>query len=762
MIADDEDDEEDEDEETLQLRLEAIEARLKLKKLQQKKLRAAGADSDHDEGSGTSSRPYSTLKLKRYDTSRIRPPPTRSKSSADVQVAVSPPRKQTVVQEARSPGRVLLGIDKGLTGKNISLRRFPGGSGAQPRGITAGAEDPFASSTLRRGAFRNNDTVSSNPSISLNMARENSGSVRSKSFSQRIAETRLHDKESRERQDRILKQRSKGFGVQQQDLDSFRDAAISSTAAAVPERIPEKYASDSFKSKPGGFSRDEVLKAVNKPADGLLHRSKTVSGVCNSRGRARSPSNKPEGSKIICASTTTDDPRTAQKRQSATPPASSPQPHSSTSTDSPLFETFSSTHLSKRLIPHSFLSNTLAQKHVSLIPSLLASIKSPTYTIPEALENDFVVFGIIASKSSPLSHKDAHKSTSEASTSLTEATDSEMNARGKYMVFTLTDLKWSLDLYLFTTAYTRFWKLTPGTLIAILNPSIMPPLPAKADTGRFSLVLNSSDDTILEIGTSRDLGWCKSVKRDGKVCGSWVDKRHTEHCEWHVDRVVETTRRGRMEVNGMSAPFAPGGRRGGRTGFWGGERKEKNEEDGLLKEGPQWDRGTGSRYFIGPSTLGLGRSAASLLDAEGGPLERGGTKEERVRKRLAEREREREIARKLGEGGNGIGGEYLRFRHNNEKGVGASGTTAEDDATNETTTETADAASLGLLGNKAGDVHLSPLKKKRKAGDLVADDGVRKIKKTRFVTSRGIKEAGRESLGMAATVDEDDDELDII
>lgn len=759
MIADDED---DEDEETLQLRLEAIEARLKLKKLQQKKLRAAGADSDHDEGSGPSSRPYSTLKLKRYDTGSIRSPPTRSKSSADVQVAVSPPRKQTVMQEVRSPGRVLLGIDKGLTGKNISLRRFPGGSGgAQHRGSTTGAEDPFASSTLRRGAFRNTNTVLSTPSISSKMARESSGSVRSKSFSQRIAEARLHDKESRERQDRILKQRSKGFGVQQQDLDAFRDAAMSPTAAAMPERTPENYASESFKSKAGGFSRDEVLKAVNKPADGLLHRSKTVSGVCNSRGHTPSPSNKPKGSKIICgSSTTTDDPRTAQERQSATPPASNPQPHSSNSTDSPLFETFSSTHLSKRLIPHSFLSNTLAQKHVSLIPSLLATIKSPTYTIPEALENDFVVFGIIASKSSPLSHKDAHKGTSEASTSLTEATDSEMNARGKYMVFTITDLKWSLDLYLFTTAYTRFWKLTPGTLIAILNPSIMPPLPAKADTGRFSLVLNSSDDTILEIGTSRDLGWCKSVKRDGKVCGSWVDKRHTEHCEWHVDRVVETTRRGRMEVNGMSAPFAPGGRRG-RTGFWGGERNEK-EKDGLLKEGPQWDRGTGSRYFIGPSTLALGRSAASLLDAEGGPLERGGMKEERVRKRLAEREREREVARKLGEGGNGIGGEYLRFRHNNEKGVGASGTTAEDDATNETTTETADAASLGLLGNKAGDVHLSPLKKKkRKAGDLVADDGVRKIKKTRFVTSRGIKEAGRESIGMVATVDEDD-ELDII
>lgn len=752
-----EDDEDEEDEETLQLRLEALEARLKLKKLQQKKLRAAGADSDRDEGSGPSSRPYSTLKLNRYDANSIRSPPSRYKSSADIQVAVSPPRKQTAVQEARSPGRVLLGIDKGLTGKNISLRRVPGGSGgAQAKGSTTDAEDPFASNTLRRGASRNNNSALSTPSITSVMARDNSGSIRSKSFSDRIAETRLQDKENRERQDRIRKQRSKGFGVQQQDLDEFRDAAIASTAPAMAK----SYAFESLKSKAGGFSRDEVLKAVNMPTGGLLHRGNTVSGVRNTRARDLSPSNKPDGPKInsYTSTSTIDESQTAQKRRSPTPPASSPQPHSPNSTDSPLFETFSSTHLSKRLIPHPFLSNTLTQKHVSLIPSLLATIKSPSYTIPEALENDFVVFGIIASKSSPLSHKDTHKSTSEASTSLTEATNSEMNARGKYMVFTLTDLKWSLDLYLFTTAYTRFWKLTPGTLIAILNPSIMPPPPGKADTGRFSLVLNSSDDTILEIGTSRDLGWCKSVKKDGKVCGSWVDKRHTEHCEWHVDRVVETTRRGRMEMNGMSAPWAPGGKRGGRTGFWGGGRKEKKEEDGLLKEGPQWDRGTASTYFIGPSTLGPGKSAASLLDAEGAPLERGGTKEERVRKRLAEREREREIARKLGEGGNGIGGEYLRLRHNNEKAGGTAG----HDATNETMTETADAASLGLLGNKAGDVHLSPLKKKRKAGDLPADDGVRTIKKTRFVTARGIKEPGRESFGVAETAEEDDDELEII
>lgn len=582
----------DEDEETLQLRLEAIETRLKLKKLQRVK----------------SSGPFSTL------NSRASP------GCKAVQVAVSP--RNPAPKESLSP-RKALGIDKGLKGKDVSLRRVPV---RDPTG-------PFAST-------RPGDTLPD-------------GSARPKTFSQRIAESRQQEKEKEK--NRLRKQRSTGFGVQQQDLDAFKDGSIA----------PVTYSSETCR----GFSRDEVLAAPRNPF-------------------GHSKSNKPS----VSESSTQETSRTGTSH----PPSES---HS--------LEPFSSIHLSKRLIPHAFLSNTLAQKHISLIPSLLASIKSPAYTLPESLESDFVVLGIIASKSSPLSHKDA-KGQTEA-TSITEATNSDMNVKGKYMVFTLTDLKWTIDLYIFTTAYTRFWKLTPGTLIAILNPSIMPPPPGKADTGRFSLVLNSSDDTILEIGTSRDLGWCKSIKRDGKSCGSWVDKRHTEFCEWHVDRAVETTRRGRMEVNGMSAPFAPGGKSRGRTGFW-----SKGEG--------QWDRGTESRYFIGPS---LGSRNASLLD-EG--LERGGTKEERVRKRLAERQREKEIARKLGEGGNGIGREYLRLRH---------------EATVETKrTETVDAASLGLLGNQAGNVHLSPLK--RKAGELdemkrKADESDGMRKKTRFMIN-GIEE----------------------
>lgn len=748
--------EEDEDEETLQLRLEALEARLKLKKLQQKKkLKAASKSFDNEGPTGSrvvSNDPGLAKNWKTLTKERI------ESLGIAVEVPASPPRKHAPAQEVRSPGRVLLGIDKGLTGKNVSLRRYPD---AQAR--DKADADPFTS-TVRRGAPK--ETILPYTS-------------RPKTFSERIAESRQKDKDDWARQKRLQKQRSLGFGIEQLELGALRAAASTTTDSGKP----------SLNSmRDSGFSRDEVLKSLNKTTGSGFYKSRIISSNRSNRPRL-SLSNAPASFKstLVNYNDAGDAPRPSQKvMRSVSPSTQIARSHSPIAEDLALFDPFSRTHLCKRHLPHPFVSKTLGRKHISLIPELLATIKSPDYTLPETLENDFVVFGIIASKSSPLSHKKNHRSTSEGTTSLQEATDSEMNAQGKYMVFTLTDLKWSIDFYIFTTAYTRFWKLTPGTLIAILNPSIMPPPPGKADTGRFSLVLNSGDDTILEIGTSQNLGWCKSIKKDGKPCGSWVDKKHTEYCEWHIDRVVETTRRGRMEVNGMSAPYAPGGKTGGRTGFWGtGKKNENMEENGnkLLKEGPQWDRGTTSTYFINP----IGRSAAALIDADsGGPMERGGSKEEKVRKRLAERAREREIARKLGEGGNGIGKEYLRLRaaevgKTTLSTTSRRATTPQGSSSNSTQNlPPVDASSLGLLGNKATNVQLSPIKKhfgqslKRKIPAAAVLDGEyddenaeqegnpRSRKKTRFVTENGIKEAGRESLGSGDGDEDGDDRQDVV
>ena len=704
-----------------------------MKKLQAKKARHPSTTAGDEFELCTKARSPTradALLTSNSDGARRRGGLVQAKSSESIQVPYSPEKRRVVSDQPRSPGRVLLGIDKGLKGKNVSLRRPPK---KDSNGTTH--EYPFTN-TLR--------LCSSNLGVSTHALARACGKEQ-KSFSQRIAETRQQDKDHKDhkqRIDQLRRQRSTGFGLTRSELDVLEATSVSESYKVDPKEV---------RTSPG-FSREDVIKAFDDEPGGLATRANTISGVRNSRPPecsalkvSRESVQRPKSSSSMRAPLLPDscDPKTStqpQRRQRQRDP-------DMTSVDPSLYEPYSSTDLARRILPHSVIARMLENKSPVVIPSLLRDIRFPDFSLPQDLEgSDFVVFGTIASKSAPLTHKDARVvSTNSAASSLQQAAESETNSKGKYMVFTLTDLKWTVDLYLFTTAYTRFWKLTPGTVIAILNPDIMPPPPGKIDTGRWSLALNSSDDTILEIGTARDLGFCKAVKKDGNNCGSWVDARKTEYCEWHVDRAVEKSRRGRMEVQGMSAPFAPGGRRGGRTGIFGGRRKTGDKESkggGLLREGRQYDRETHSSYFLAPNTGSS--STASLLDADEDGLARGLNKEEALRRRLAEREKERDIGRKLGEAGNGTGAEYLRLRHGFQIGDGIDQAAKKDDA--------ADAGALGLLDNKARNVQLSPLK--RKAGGT---DRSLARKKTRFVTARGIREAGRESLGAVAGKETDQD-----
>ena len=51
------------------------------------------------------------------------------------------------------------------------------------------------------------------------------------------------------------------------------------------------------------------------------------------------------------------------------------------------------------------------------------------------------------------------------------------------------------------------------------------------------------------IGSSRDLGMCTVRKQDGKVCGSWYDKRVSEICDYHVQNAVQRRRAARPEFS---------------------------------------------------------------------------------------------------------------------------------------------------------------------------------------------------------------------
>lgn len=121
-----------EDEETLKLKLAHIEARLKLKQVQKKKRKTA--EDIPAEATKTPSKPS---------------PPATEPSNLQI-----------------SPSRVQLGVDKGMTAKDVSLRR------------------PYGQSTPEKPT---------------------------KTFAQRLAELRAGDKDEQTRRDKVLMQRSKAF-----------------------------------------------------------------------------------------------------------------------------------------------------------------------------------------------------------------------------------------------------------------------------------------------------------------------------------------------------------------------------------------------------------------------------------------------------------------------------------------------------------------------------------------------------------------------
>lgn len=743
----------DDDEETLQLKLQAIQARLKLKKLQAvKKKAAAGASSDTETGNMPRRRLDSAAPLRpmgvplQSGIAAAREKFDRAQSEAiAVQVPASPVRKARPQTEHTSPQRVLLGIDKGIRAADVSLKRAP-----SMRKLGQDSDGQQGGGYLRRARTPN-----------LSQAQKLEAAPKPASFNDRLAAARNEEAMRKERQERIRQVRTTDFSVGRQEMEQYKTKAVE-----IPD-IP---------LKPEEFSREEILRTASRAAGA-------------SGSSSQQPQSQPE----------------PQEGSSETLDRSS-EP------DSAAFEPYSGFHLSKRILPHQVLTRTLSGKQTYQLKDLLRDVKAPDFSLPD-IESDIVIFAIIGAKSDPRHHAPkpggGGKPPSE---------------RGKYMVMTLVDLSYELELFLFDSGFARFWKLTPGTVVAILNPGIMPPPPGREATGRFSLVINSDADMILEIGHARDLGFCKSIKADGAPCHSWINAKRTEYCEFHTNAAVSKVRSGRNELN--SSGF--GGASGVRN-KWVKKKQEAEEE----KKRVTYDRNAHSAFFV---------SSAALVDGDGSITDRV-EREEALKRRNVQKERERDIAKKLGEIGGGAGKEYMSRR----VADGIASKTGSKNASLSTTSSLPgerpvrpDARALGLVAPRGEQprIDLSRAKRKRPessqsgasstlttGGDLVAGrlalgwgtslstklarmkdgeklDGstsqgqdIAKAfarveaakerttspvrKKTRFVTEKGIREAGRESLGEPLTakaaaaaaarirgrqvvLDEDDDDDDLI
>ncbi|KAJ7630043.1 hypothetical protein DFH06DRAFT_705294 [Mycena polygramma] len=109
-------------------------------------------------------------------------------------------------------------------------------------------------------------------------------------------------------------------------------------------------------------------------------------------------------------------------------------------------------------------------------------------------------------------------------------------------------------------AFEEMCDLKEGDVVALLNPRVLKPFQRSNDTPHpttnILAITPESASSILIIGRAKDLGLCGAVKRDGKVCNSWCDRRVSDVCEWHVQHAVEQRRASRPEfsvgTSGMS------------------------------------------------------------------------------------------------------------------------------------------------------------------------------------------------------------------
>ncbi|KAK0385247.1 hypothetical protein NLU13_7723 [Sarocladium strictum] len=574
------------------------------------------------------------------------------------------------------------------------------------------------------------------------------------SFNERLASVRTQEVERAQRKEYIQKSRSNAFGLGQREIDKYKSEAV--------DLPPELLSTPTY-------SREEIL-AKQPPTTALaaLKRSNTAPNL-------RSPGKKARNS-------------AANKKEE----------------EGASFEAYSGFHLSRRILPHNILTRQLSGKSTYGLQDLLKHVKAPEWELPD-VEDDVVVFGIVAKKSEPRLHNQAVQKKNN-------------DGPRKYMVITLVDLKWELDMFLFNGGFERYWKLTEGTVIALLNPIIMPPRKGQEATGRFTLCLNSDADTVIEIGLARDLGFCQSVKKDGELCMAWTNKKRTQFCEFHTNEAVNKQRSSRVEMNNSSF----GARKNNSREIYGYHQQKRQEK--IDKRDGKYDHDTTTRYFISRSM-----STADLIDGKDLTVVDKKERAEYVKRKLREKERENDIMARLGKTGGGAGKEYMkaaasrRTLTDDSKELESGGTRPSTQISiGYARDPTAPIPTIGARSREQA-VQLGPMKRKRadsalsglstssrlsrvtpstsstskptsalgwggnlkdklsrmKEGEKLRKEEESKRqqnerttspvrKKTRFVTENGIREAGRESLGnklagrQLVFDDDDDDELVIV
>ncbi|CAB4256248.1 similar to Saccharomyces cerevisiae YIL150C MCM10 Essential chromatin-associated protein involved in the initiation of DNA replication [Maudiozyma barnettii] len=200
---------------------------------------------------------------------------------------------------------------------------------------------------------------------------------------------------------------------------------------------------------------------------------------------------------------------------------------------------FSHLWVKKRYIPSSDLKQMLQDIKVLRLSKLFAKVRPPKFQEPQY--SNWATIGII-------SKKDEIKFTSSAKPQ-------------KYFKFVITDFRHTLDVYIFgKQGAEKYYNLRVGDIIAILNPEILPWRPSGKEQfiKSFNLRISHGYNCILEIGQSKDIGWCPEIIKTKNVsCGTPINISTDRCCEYHREIQFRKTNSKRVDLTGNYALGAP-------------------------------------------------------------------------------------------------------------------------------------------------------------------------------------------------------------
>lgn len=191
-------------------------------------------------------------------------------------------------------------------------------------------------------------------------------------------------------------------------------------------------------------------------------------------------------------------------------------------------ENFSCDRFSSLRIINPLISSVVMEKRMEGRRMVKISQISTKIKGNNDIDGDWVTIGVIVQKMPP------KKSSNGQTYGIWKLSDLGPNTSNEIVA-----------LFLFGDVYKEHWKTTEGSVVALLNASL---LPAKEKNSKdLALTLDNARKLML-MGISKDLGKCRGLKKsDNRPCTNFVNRQHGEFCEYHVQAAYHSMRAQRME-----------------------------------------------------------------------------------------------------------------------------------------------------------------------------------------------------------------------